>query len=326
MVKGLSIILACFNKEDTIAMTIESIENQTLVKNNRRDFVEIICVDDASTDNTVGVIEKLEYKYGNIKLVKHEKNSSVLVARFSGIKVSTKDHIIFVDPDDHLDETYHEELYNAAIKSQADITQTPSVYRYYGNDKKMPASSWFSNMPPGIIKISPNNFKRIVNGNWLTLWNRMIKRDKLIKLAYFPPYYINFMEDVFIYLSMLMVSDTVCNVVTKGYYYYNLTNDVNHLGKTSKKAIPTTQIFHLVDVFMIESRNMIYSNCISKFRAVYLKNFCDEYAKSFDIMENFISNNGVNKNNDSNYISPIDRQREFELIRNIYVELLKSNY
>ena len=324
MVQGLSVILACFNKENTIKTTIESIENQTLVKNNPMGFVEIICVDDGSTDRTVKEIEKLQNKYGNIILVRNQKNSGVFVTRLVGIRRSTKDHIIFVDPDDHLDETFHEELYDAAISTNADITQTPSVYKYYGPNKKELATNMFHNMPPGIIKVSPDNFNRIIYGNWLTMWNRMFKRDRMIKIAYFPPYYINFMEDIFIYISTMCISKTVCNVITKGHYYYNLSNDVNHLSGISfkNKSAPTAQIFQLIDVFLMESRNIVYHDCVCKFRNAYMRLIGEEYKKCFDITEKFT--NGLNdyKNN----ISPYDRQREFRIIRDTYVELLKSNY
>lgn len=132
------------------------------------------------------------------------------------------------------------------------------------------------------------------------------------------------MEDVFMYISTMCISKTVCNVITKGHYYYNLSNDVNHLSITAhkNKSAPTAQIFQLIDVFLMESHNIAYYDCVSRFRNSYMHLIGEEYKKSFDITEKFMSGMDDYKNN----ITPYDRQREFRIIRDMYVELLKSNY
>lgn len=317
---GLSIILPCYNKEKTIESSIITLENQTLVKNKRIN-VEIICIDDCSSDNTYKILTKLRNKYNNIQIYSNDVNSSVFATRIKGINMATQPYIAFMDPDDHADETFYEELYAAAISSGADIVQTPSVIKDYGYKKYEPAITWFSNMRDGEYEVSEKTFDKIVRGNWTTLWNRIFKRDKISKIAAYPPYYINFLEDMLIYLSTVVISKKVCNVKTKGYYYYNLSNEVEHLSKPTDRlkgrAMPTSKVFQLLNSFLVESNNMKYYDNIVRFRNQYIRLYSAEYSKSFNITTECFTN-------PYNQITIQDRYNEITKIRNTYVELLKS--
>lgn len=319
MNKGVSIIIPCYNKEKTIEMTVNSILNQSLIKNKGTNFVEIICIDDCSTDGTKKKLQKLSAAHYNIKTIFNPKNAGVFASRLNGIKASTREYVSFIDPDDYVDETYYEELYKAAKKSGADITQTPSVIKEFGNNRSIPAG-YYMNMPEGTFKISPENFTRLIRGNWLTLWNRMFKREPMMTIAYYPPYYINFLEDVLIYLSVFVSSSKLCNVHTKGFYHYNLSMDVDHLSRKTgneQRSVPTSMIFQLLNSYLLESKNMAYYDCIVKFRSVYISHFCKEYGKCFECWKNKECFGSC----DEYY-----NQREAEYIRKVYIELLKSNY
>lgn len=315
---GLSIIIPCYNKEKTIKDTIENLEAQTIIKNKKIN-VEVICIDDCSTDKTYNILRELKFKYPNITIYRNDTNMGVFATRIFGIKSASKKYIGFMDPDDTADPTFYEELYDAITQTGADIVQTPSVVKFYNKYNKELAIAWYRNMPPGVIEINEMSFNRIVDGNWTTLWNRMFKRDRIIKIASFPPYYINFLEDTLIYLSTVVVSKKICNVKTKGYYYYNLSDNVEHLSKPkgrNGRNIPTAKVFQLLDTFLVESNNMKYFDGISRFRYVYVKYFSREYANAFNMAETF-----VNNNIDIGY-----KYNEIAKIRDIYIELLKSQY
>lgn len=90
----ISIIIPSYNVESYIAKGIESCLNQSYQN------IEVIIVDDGSSDNTVGVIEKYDDK--RIKLIKKE-NSGVSATRNIGIKNSSGDYCVFLDSDDWLE-------------------------------------------------------------------------------------------------------------------------------------------------------------------------------------------------------------------------------
>jgi glycosyltransferase involved in cell wall biosynthesis len=89
-----SIITPNYNSEDYIKNSIESVISQTYLN------WEMIIIDDASTDNSIEIIESYLQKDKRIKLIKLEKNAGPAVARNNGIELAKGDFIAFLDSDD----------------------------------------------------------------------------------------------------------------------------------------------------------------------------------------------------------------------------------
>ena len=162
----ISIIIPAYNIENYIAKCLDSLLNQTY-KN-----IEIIVVDDGSSDNTGKVIDDYSSKYDNIKVI-HKKNAGVSSARNSGIEVASGDYIGFVDGDDTVDENMFEILIKNAIKYDADISHCgykmvfPSRIDYYHNTGTL---------------VEQNNeigLKDLLTGNRVEpgLWNKIYKKE-----------------------------------------------------------------------------------------------------------------------------------------------------
>lgn len=112
-----SVILPCYNVAPYIDVCLDSLVNQTLHD------IEIICVDDKSTDDTVAIIKKRAKSDPRIRLVELPENAGVSVARNTGIDAATGEYIGFVDPDDYVDLDFYEKLYEVATKENADIVK-----------------------------------------------------------------------------------------------------------------------------------------------------------------------------------------------------------
>ena len=110
----ISVIVPVFNAEKYLKMCLNSLVSQTL-KN-----IEIICIDDGSTDNSLAILDKFKSKDDRIKIIK-QKNYGVSMARNNGISEAQGEYIGFVDADDWVDKDFFEKLYNAAQKYNADI-------------------------------------------------------------------------------------------------------------------------------------------------------------------------------------------------------------
>ncbi|MBV0894066.1 glycosyltransferase [Microbacterium sp. NC79] len=100
-----------FNDEKTLASSLQSAVSQTL-----RD-IEIICVDDASTDGTVRVIEEFVARDSRVRLVRHKRNGSAWQARRTGIHAANADYVLFLDGDDEL-------APDAALRTRAEAQAT----------------------------------------------------------------------------------------------------------------------------------------------------------------------------------------------------------
>ena len=115
-----SIIMAIFNTEKYIERSFKSILNQTM---DLKD-IEVIMVDDLSTDNTRNIVREYEEKYPNFKAVYHKENSGgCAVPRNSGLKVATGEYVMFLDPDDEYYPTMCETMYNKIKNSDAEIVK-----------------------------------------------------------------------------------------------------------------------------------------------------------------------------------------------------------
>ena len=123
-----SVIVPVYNTSKYLRKCLDSLVNQTY-KN-----IEIIIINDGSTDNSDEIIKEYEQKYNFIKYFKNE-NQGISKTRNFGIEKANGEYILFVDSDDYVDETLIEKAYNYANENNLDMV----VWDYYQNydDKKL---------------------------------------------------------------------------------------------------------------------------------------------------------------------------------------------
>ena len=109
-----SIIVPVYNMQNYLKKCFDSLINQTLAD------VEIIVVNDESTDNSPEIIEAYALMDKRIKVI-NRKNGGLSMARNSGMSVATGEYIGFVDSDDWVELEMYEKMYDLASKHSADI-------------------------------------------------------------------------------------------------------------------------------------------------------------------------------------------------------------
>ncbi|WP_150461237.1 glycosyltransferase [Nesterenkonia ebinurensis] len=110
-----SIVIPVFNDEEFIAAALDSSTGQTL------EDIEIICVDDASTDNTVSVIEGYQRRDPRIRLLQQERNLSAFQARRVGVMAARSPYTLFLDGDDGLAPATASAASEKAVATEADM-------------------------------------------------------------------------------------------------------------------------------------------------------------------------------------------------------------
>ena len=123
-----SIIVPVYNVEKYLERCLDSLINQTLTN------IEIVCINDGSTDNSGKILDDYAAKDNRIKVI-HQNNAGQAVARNNGLKIANGNYINFVDSDDWVDLDFIEKLYNAAERNNADISSA-SIIRKRQNSKK----------------------------------------------------------------------------------------------------------------------------------------------------------------------------------------------
>ncbi len=113
-VPKVSVIVPVYNVENYIIDCLTSLSNQKLQE------IEIICVNDGSTDNSLEIIKKYAETDSRVHILSQE-NRGLSEARNSGVKIASGEYLYFIDGDDLLDETALFELYTKAVDNDLDI-------------------------------------------------------------------------------------------------------------------------------------------------------------------------------------------------------------
>ncbi|MET3633855.1 glycosyltransferase family 2 protein [Streptococcus sp. SGI.013] len=124
-----SIIIPVYNTEDYLADCVKSLQKQSLQD------IEIILVNDASTDRSLEIMTDFQKQDPRIKVISLNNNQGVGEARNQGLKIASGEFIAFVDSDDFVKVDMFEKLYQKALKEQADIVLCDTD-SYSSNGKK----------------------------------------------------------------------------------------------------------------------------------------------------------------------------------------------
>ena len=113
MVK-ISAIVPVYNVEKYLKECLDSIINQTLTD------IEIICINDGSTDNSLKILNEYAEKDKRVKIFT-QKNQGLSIARNNGMKYAKGEYISFIDSDDYIELNTFEKLYDKATRDDLDI-------------------------------------------------------------------------------------------------------------------------------------------------------------------------------------------------------------
>lgn len=113
--KKVSVLIPVYNVESYLEDALCTLFHQSY------ENLEIICVDDGSTDTSGEILDKLAQKEKRLQ-VYHQKNSGPSIARNFALNICSGDYITFMDGDDQLEYTYIEDLVNALEASDSDIS------------------------------------------------------------------------------------------------------------------------------------------------------------------------------------------------------------
>lgn len=110
-----SVIVPCYNVEQLLPRCLDSLVNQTLKD------IEIICVNDASPDNSIAILRDYEARYDNVVVIDLKENACIGGARNRGIEIARGEYIISVDSDDWVELDMMEKLYRKAVETGVDV-------------------------------------------------------------------------------------------------------------------------------------------------------------------------------------------------------------
>lgn len=207
----ISIVVPAFNSESMLENCINSITRQSYRN------LEIIIINDGSTDNTKNIAEKLAKNDKRILII-NQKNEGVTAARMKGISVSKGDFLMFCDSDDYFESDICEILLNSAKKYKVDIAQCGYI-RQENNLKKIVVGS-----KDTILLTKEQAIKYLLTGGLFTgsLWGKIYRKSLFDNIVI--PFHIKMNEDLLLnYYLFKKVSLSV--YVSCAKYNYVVTSD-----------------------------------------------------------------------------------------------------
>lgn len=213
----ISVIVPFFNAEKELKTSIDSIINQTLGFEN----IELILVDDASTDNSCDIIKYYQKNHRNIKLIRLNKNSGLPgKPRSIGTEYATSNYIVYLDCDDYYKKDALKILYDAIEKENSDFV----IASHYMNlDGDVIKTNCFST-DENILSFNPLKnqeiFDKFSYNHLVAPWGKIYNRKFIIENnIYFP--HDSLCEDAFFYFSCLINANKVTVLPKNHVYVYN---------------------------------------------------------------------------------------------------------
>lgn len=206
----ISVIMPVYNIENYLTRALECLINQTFKD------LEIILIDDGSTDESGKICDKYQKKDSRFKVI-HQKNSGVSVARNVGLKAATGKYIGFVDSDDVISLEMYEVLYRNIKSILADV----SVCNYQSFSEAVPT---LINNDNRLVCYTGNEvIKDLISDGKITnfLWNKLFKKE-LFNEIIFPEGKIY--EDMYVLPKIFEKAKKVCYTESKLYGYYQRSN------------------------------------------------------------------------------------------------------
>ena len=220
--KLISVIIPVYNVEKYLEKCLNSVINQTY-KN-----LEIIVIDDGSTDNSGKICDEYAKKDSRI-IVIHTENGGVSSARNKGLEVAKGEYIGFVDSDDYIEDNMYEILYRNLVKFDVDI----SMCNYYivRNNKK---TYHKHNIDDILLIDNKEKFFELLNSNYYKgfLCNKLFKSDIMQKKKLEEDIYV--CEDLLFISQIADISERFC-FDNRCFYNYVMRENSAISGKITEK-------------------------------------------------------------------------------------------
>lgn len=282
----ITVVVPCYNVEKYVEKCLDSILKQTY-KN-----LEIILVEDCSTDNTYNIIKDYPKKDKRIKVIQNEKNSGLSFSRNTGIKASTGKYISFIDSDDYITENFYEDLLEAMHKNKAEVAMC-DIKVVYEDTNYTQVAPCFSNDEFNTVNV-------VNSGLAASACNKLFDK-KLISKYLFEVGKVN--EDIAVVIPAIVNAKNIA-YARDAYYHY-----IQHKGsiQNSKFSDRRFDIFYGVKTTLERIKNsklyeelkedLVFNQLITLFlfvipkekdkkrRKEILKKY-NELAKEYDIRKN----------------------------------------
>ena len=268
----ISVIIPVYNVEKYLRECLDSVINQTLKD------IEIICINDGSTDGSIKILEEFAQKDSRI-IVINQENQGQGTARNKGIDIASGEYIAFLDPDDFIDLDTFEVVYNRFKETNVDIVQfdyqtceeNGTFKEYHTLSKEIKKFLNFKLKDNQIFCLGEFKQKEFVK-------TRLCATDKIYNSSLIKQNNIRFAptkngEDHIVSIGATLLAQKIL-YINKYFYHYRLRNN-SSVNKTSNENIGVFDNIQLLKDFLI--KNNLFSEYEEAFNNYSIKACATHY-------------------------------------------------
>ncbi|WP_296025157.1 glycosyltransferase family 2 protein [uncultured Treponema sp.] len=242
---SISVLIPVYNVADKVEKCLSSLFDNDIIEK-----CEVIVVNDCSTDNSLEIIEDFLRKNPSckIKLINHKKNMGLACARITAFSAAKGDYVICVDSDDWVEKTYLSDLYNLAVKTNADIVGC-DAYVDFPNGKQIISHENLSESGRECIK---NIFINKIHGY---LWVKMFRRKLAAEnnVVWIPN--INMLEDVVFDVQLFYFAKKISYIEKPLYHYLQNSGSYMNSKVNLNKAEQLVSAMDFIQSFLLSNND-----------------------------------------------------------------------
>jgi len=321
----ISVVIPVYNVEKYLKKCLDSVINQTLRE------IEIICVNDGSTDKSLQILEEYAEKDDRIRIITKE-NGGIASARNRGMKYVNGNYVGFVDSDDWIKPDMYEKLYENARLYDSDMVMC-AAHRFDDVTQELECDlpyftlehfdETFDNC---VFTHETKDFLFALN---VTPWNKLYKTEFLKETGIKFPEGMNFEDNVFFYETYLKASRV--SLVRDFLYYYRINRADSFITSANEGFFDIVAMFDLTedilmktsnhDKYVKQFSNIRISSTLRRYDQVdekYKKDFFEVIKENFKKM-NMMCINNLNARNTKEYQKILNSStyKEYELMKRI---------
>ena len=334
-----SVVIPIYNAENFLKESIPCILNQSLKE------IELICINDGSTDNSLEILKEFSLNDSRIRII-DQKNAGCGAARNRGIDEIYGDYCYFFDPDDYLLPDALEKLYKNACSNDSDLVLFKLAFWVQGQpiDYSQPhfdLDNHFKNVDFNSFTFNYSDIKRyVMNAKAFAPWFKLYRTEfiKGYDDFYFPvglPF-----DDVPFHVMSLLRAKKM-SFVPEFFYHYRIDNP-DSVNSNPKNCMGILDIINIVEDFLRKENffdEFVYEFYNFKIYHTYIYIFrCDEpeiyfqtIKKEYTLIKEYLIENNLNFSNLSKYSQKLcnevldsDSFAEFELRKKVESLELKN--
>jgi len=278
----LSIIIPVYNTARYLKRCLDSVLKQTYCN------IEIIIVNDGSSDKSADVIKRYQEKDKRIIYIEHNKNKGLFHARLSGVYASKGDYLAHLDSDDYVSLDFYRSLIYNMINNNTDIAIGDTV-NVNMNNELLYCNYAHSDLDFSILeneKLLDCYFKQEgANLYWHVIWNKVYKKEVWEKALHFlvkQERHLVAIEDLLFSTVLFYFANSISRVKNNAHYWREHREASTYMKNIKYKKIKKyiddlITGFYFIEKFLLE-KNILQKYLVNflKLKSLY-KYFCNEY-------------------------------------------------